>query len=82
MIRLLKFKTKFATVENMKCVCVCLQTILNSMHKYQPRFHLVQASDMLQLSYSAFRTYLFPETQFIAVTAYQNDKVCYILLEQ
>ena len=36
-----------------------LQTILNSMHKYQPRFHLVRASDILQLPYSTFRTYVF-----------------------
>ena len=35
------------------------QTILNSMHKYQPRFHLVRASDILQLPYSTFRTYVF-----------------------
>ena len=36
-----------------------VQTILNSMHKYQPRFHLVRASDILQLPYSTFRTYVF-----------------------
>ena len=46
------------------------------MHKYQPRFHLVRASDILQLPYSTFRTYVFKETEFIAVTAYQNEKVC------
>ncbi len=51
------------------------QTILNSMHKYQPRFHIVRANDILKLPYSTFRTYVFPETDFIAVTAYQNDKV-------
>ena len=51
------------------------QTILNSMHKYQPRFHLVRANDILKLPYSTFRTYVFKETQFIAVTAYQNEKV-------
>jgi len=52
------------------------------MHKYQPRFHLVRANDILKLPYSAFRTYVFKETEFIAVTAYQNEKVssklCYI----
>ncbi len=26
-------------------------------------------------SYSTFRTYVFKETEFIAVTAYQNEKV-------
>src|SRR5882762_7798552 len=51
------------------------QTILNSMHKYQPRFHLVRANDLLKLPYSTFRTYVFKETEFIAVTAYQNEKV-------
>ncbi|XP_009641193.1 T-box transcription factor TBX3 [Egretta garzetta] len=50
-------------------------TILNSMHKYQPRFHIVRANDILKLPYSTFRTYVFPETEFIAVTAYQNDKI-------
>jgi len=52
-----------------------LQTILNSMHKYQPRFHVVRANDILKLPYSTFKTYVFPETEFIAVTAYQNEKV-------
>ncbi|KAK2150376.1 hypothetical protein LSH36_408g02022 [Paralvinella palmiformis] len=50
-------------------------TILNSMHKYQPRLHLVRADDILKLPYSAFRTYVFKETEFIAVTAYQNEKI-------
>lgn len=50
-------------------------TVLNSMHKYQPRFHLVRANDIKRLPYSTFRTYVFKETEFIAVTAYQNEKV-------
>lgn len=49
------------------------------MHKYQPRFHIVRANDILKLPYSTFRTYVFPETDFIAVTAYQNDKVSTII---
>lgn len=56
------------------------QTILNSMHKYQPRFHLVRANDILKLPYSTFRSYVFKETEFIAVTAYQNEKVSERLL--
>ena len=56
-------------------ILLLFQTILNSMHKYQPRFHLVVANDILKLPYSAFRTFVFKETQFIAVTAYQNEKV-------
>lgn len=45
------------------------------MHKYQPRFHIVKVNDILKLPYSTFRTYIFSVTEFIAVTAYQNDKV-------
>ena len=57
------------------------QTILNSMHKYQPRFHLVRASDIMQLPYSTFRTYVFKETEFIAVTAYQNEKITQLKID-
>eukprot|EP00095_Tigriopus_kingsejongensis_P010080 maker-scaffold163_size295297-snap-gene-1.22 protein:Tk10080 transcript:maker-scaffold163_size295297-snap-gene-1.22-mRNA-1 annotation:"PREDICTED: optomotor-blind protein-like" len=56
-------------------------TILNSMHKYQPRFHLVRANDIMQLPYSTFRTYVFNETQFIAVTAYQNEKITQLKID-
>lgn len=49
------------------------------MHKYQPRFHLVRANDILKLPYSTFRTYVFKETEFIAVTAYQNEKVSFLI---
>lgn len=61
--------------------CFFLQTILNSMHKYQPRFHLAQASDLSQLPYSTFRTYIFKECQFIAVTAYQNENVTQLKID-
>merc|ERR1711936_239842 len=58
-----------------------MQTILNSMHKYQPRFHLVRASDIMKLPYSTFRTYVFKETMFIAVTAYQNEKITQLKID-
>ena len=58
-----------------------LQTILNSMHKYQPRFHLVRANDIVKLPYSTFRTYVFKETAFIGVTAYQNEKVTQLKID-
>jgi hypothetical protein len=57
-----------------------LQTILNSMHKYQPRFHLVRTDDIVKIPYSAFKTFVFKETEFIAVTAYQNEKVSVVHL--
>ncbi|XP_068461053.1 T-box transcription factor TBX2 [Clinocottus analis] len=56
-------------------------TILNSMHKYQPRFHIVETNDVLQLPHSTFRTYVFCETQFIAVTAYQNDQITQLKID-
>ncbi|XP_050544921.1 optomotor-blind protein-like isoform X3 [Daktulosphaira vitifoliae] len=57
------------------------ETILNSMHKYQPRFHLVRANDIIKLPYSTFRTYVFKETEFIAVTAYQNEKITQLKID-
>uniref|UniRef100_A0A8C7U9W8 T-box transcription factor 3b n=1 Tax=Oncorhynchus mykiss TaxID=8022 RepID=A0A8C7U9W8_ONCMY len=56
-------------------------TILNSMHKYQVRFHVVRANDILQLPYCTFMTYVFSETEFIAVTAYQNDKITQLKID-
>ncbi|KAL1453818.1 hypothetical protein WDU94_010130 [Cyamophila willieti] len=51
--------------------------ILNSMHKYQPRFHVVLLSrdQGTTASSSPFKTFMFPETQFTAVTAYQNHRI-------
>ncbi|XP_035216770.1 T-box transcription factor TBX20-like isoform X1 [Stegodyphus dumicola] len=55
--------------------------VLNSMHRYQPRIHLVRKSGSTTLSSPAeleneeFRTYIFPETVFTAVTAYQNQLI-------
>lgn len=45
------------------------------MHRYHPRFHLVQADDLFSVRWSVFQTFTFPETSFMAVTAYQNNKV-------
>lgn len=45
------------------------------MHRYHPRFHIVQADDLYSVRWSVFQTFTFPETSFTAVTAYQNTKV-------
>ena len=45
------------------------------MHKYQPRLHIVKANDLSSLQWSEFNTFVFRETTFIAVTAYQNERV-------
>lgn len=49
------------------------QIMLNSLHKYEPRIHIIRVgapeSNRTVVSHS------FPETQFVAVTAYQNEEV-------
>uniref|UniRef100_W5M3H0 T-box transcription factor TBX20 n=1 Tax=Lepisosteus oculatus TaxID=7918 RepID=W5M3H0_LEPOC len=53
--------------------------ILNSMHKYQPRVHIIKKKDhtasLLNLKSEEFRTFIFTETVFTAVTAYQNQLI-------
>ncbi|KAH9492865.1 hypothetical protein Btru_024900 [Bulinus truncatus] len=49
--------------------------ILNSMHKYQPRFHIIRTSDYMRIGISPRTTVVFEESQFIAVTAYQNEQI-------
>ena len=51
------------------------------MHKYQPRFHIVKQSDILILPWSEFKTFVFKETEFIAVTAYQNEKITQLKID-
>ncbi len=53
------------------------------MHKYQPRIHLVKLRTdntgnppvIHSIDDQQYRTYIFPETVFTAVTAYQNQLV-------
>ncbi|XP_062446353.1 T-box-containing protein TBX6L [Rhea pennata] len=49
--------------------------ILHSMHRYKPRFHIVQADDLFSVRWSIFQVFSFPETVFTSVTAYQNEKI-------
>lgn len=52
--------------------------VLQSLHKYQPRLHVVEVNeDGTEDTNQPGRvqTFTFPETQFIAVTAYQNTDV-------
>lgn len=51
------------------------QIVLSSMHKYQPRIIISQTSDPMAIAWAPTRSFIFPETQFIAVTAYQNEKI-------
>lgn len=57
--------------------------VLQSLHKYQPRLHIVEVTedgveDMSNESRT--QTFTFPENQFIAVTAYQNTDVRLLLV--
>jgi hypothetical protein len=50
------------------------------MHRYQPRVHCVYSpssknDELLVQQTQAFRTFTFPETKFIGVTAYQNHRI-------
>uniref|UniRef100_A0A182FE39 Uncharacterized protein n=1 Tax=Anopheles albimanus TaxID=7167 RepID=A0A182FE39_ANOAL len=49
--------------------------VLTSMHKYQPRIHIIRTSDPSQIPWAAQQAFVFPETEFVAVTAYQNDRI-------
>ncbi|XP_055987557.1 T-box transcription factor TBX10 [Sorex fumeus] len=52
--------------------------ILNSMHRYQPRLHVVfvdPRKDSERYAQENFKSFVFTETQFTAVTAYQNHRI-------
>lgn len=52
--------------------------VLQSLHKYQPRLHIVEVNDgepEAACNSSNTHIFTFQETQFIAVTAYQNAEV-------
>jgi hypothetical protein len=51
------------------------------MHKYQPRFHIARCDDLSKLSYCQYKSFVFPEMQFIAVTAYQNEKITQLKID-
>uniref|UniRef100_A0A8C2BP73 T-box transcription factor 19 n=1 Tax=Cyprinus carpio TaxID=7962 RepID=A0A8C2BP73_CYPCA len=47
------------------------QIMLNSLHKYEPQIHIVRVGG----SHRMVTNISFTETQFIAVTAYQNEEI-------
>ncbi|XP_058520128.1 T-box transcription factor TBX10 [Ochotona princeps] len=52
--------------------------ILHSMHRYQPRLHVVfvdPRKDSERYAQENFKSFVFTETQFTAVTAYQNHRI-------
>ena len=52
------------------------------MHKYVARVHVVAADDLHSLQFSsAYNVFSFPETTFLGVTAYQNDKITQLKID-
>ncbi|XP_030372196.1 T-box transcription factor TBX6 [Scaptodrosophila lebanonensis] len=49
--------------------------VLASMHKYQPRLHVIRTADLAQIPWAPQQAFVFAETEFVAVTAYQNDRI-------
>lgn len=54
------------------------------MHKYQPRIHIIKKKDPgetvsldMERSSALKKTFVFPDTVFTTVTAYQNQQVQY-----
>ncbi|XP_066554947.1 T-box transcription factor TBX21 [Amia ocellicauda] len=63
---------------------VAQMIVLQSLHKYQPRLHIVEVkedgSEDPYLTAKA-QSFVFPETQFIAVTAYQNADITQLKID-
>ncbi|XP_075687594.1 T-box transcription factor TBX6-like [Rhinoderma darwinii] len=55
--------------------------ILHSMHRYQPRFHIVRAQDVFSRRWGGCSSFTFPETMFLTVTAYQNEKITQLKIQ-
>lgn len=61
--------------------CPPAQIILQSMHKYKPRVHVIAQDSRFDLAQiqslpaEGVQTFSFQETEFTTVTAYQNQQV-------
>jgi hypothetical protein len=49
--------------------------MLNSLHKYEPVIHIKKLASHSDNGRDEVHMFKFPSTQFIAVTAYQNEEV-------
>ncbi|XP_066571407.1 T-box transcription factor TBX22 [Amia ocellicauda] len=62
--------------------------ILQSMHKYKPRVHVIVHDPRLDLSQiqslpaEGVQTFAFPETEFTTVTAYQNQQITKLKIDR
>jgi hypothetical protein len=51
------------------------QIMLHSLHKYEPRVHIIKVGGQQVGTQQILKTQTFPTTRFIAVTAYQNEEI-------
>ncbi|XP_036127594.1 T-box transcription factor TBX22 [Molossus molossus] len=64
------------------------QIILQSMHKYKPRVHLMEQESKVDLSQiqslpaEGVKTFSFKETEFTTVTAYQNQQITKLKIDR
>ncbi|XP_071967698.1 T-box transcription factor TBX21 [Engystomops pustulosus] len=73
--------SKLKLTNNKGASCNLTQmVVLQSLHKYQPRLHVTRMSDSGNPEPQA-HTFTFPETQFIAVTAYQNAEITQLKID-
>ncbi|GLD61933.1 T-box transcription factor TBX22 [Lates japonicus] len=62
--------------------------ILQSMHKYKPRVHIIQHDPRMDLSQiqslpaEGVHSFSFPETEFTTVTAYQNQQITKLKIDR
>ncbi|XP_055081042.1 T-box transcription factor TBX22, partial [Periophthalmus magnuspinnatus] len=62
--------------------------ILQSMHKYKPRVHIIRQDPRVDLSQiqsvpaEGVRSFCFPETEFTTVTAYQNQQITKLKIDR
>ncbi|XP_025790103.1 T-box transcription factor TBX22 [Puma concolor] len=62
--------------------------ILQSMHKYKPRVHVMEQDSKVDLSriqslpIEGVKTFLFKETEFTTVTAYQNQQITKLKIDR
>ncbi|XP_074133352.1 T-box transcription factor TBX22 isoform X2 [Sminthopsis crassicaudata] len=62
--------------------------ILQSMHKYKPRVHVIVQDSRFDLAQiqslpaEGVRTFSFPETEFTTVTAYQNQQITKLKIDR
>ncbi|KAM9795303.1 T-box transcription factor TBX22 [Neosynchiropus ocellatus] len=62
--------------------------ILQSMHKYKPRVHVIQHDPRVDLSQiqslpaEGVHSFSFPETEFTTVTAYQNQQITKLKIDR